>query len=108
MPRVAVLPLLNTTPPSPPTYGSAGERIQTDLGKVLKRHLFGGGAARLVLEVEVLHEAQRDLGLRPQLGHAPEVVVHLLRQRQQHRLVAQPVEVLVCVGVDDLGVGGRG
>lgn len=75
-----------------------------DVGGLLLRdgELTHGVVDGVGLIVEVLHAAQCHASQRLGVARAPEVVRHLLCQRQEQRLVLQPVQVLVRVRVDHL------
>ncbi len=60
------------------------------------------------LVVEVLHAPQRRARQAALVADAAAVVADLLRERQEQRLVAQAVQVLVRVRVDDLRAGALG
>ncbi len=75
-----------------------------DVGGLLLRdgELAHGVVDGVGLVIEVLGAAQRRARERLGVADAREVIGHLLRQRQEQRLVLQPVQVLVCVRVDHL------
>ncbi len=106
------LPTYPTLPSSTPRLlksqhgGSARGR-----GRGRHLHQVGGLVLR---DGQAAHGAVHGVGLVVEVLHAPQrrarqaaVVADLLRERQEQRLVAQAVQVLVRVRVDDLRARGR-
>jgi len=113
------LPTYPTLPSSTPRLlksqhgGSArgrgrGRHLHQVGGLVLRDGQAAHGAVHGVgLVVEVLHAPQRRARQAALVADAAAVVADLLRERQEQRLVAQAVQVLVRVRVDDLRARGR-